>query len=145
MATSKALEHKITNVPIFNIALGLNDFEGGKRAIGRGWPCHGLPALKSLHPAPGTLIVITLYYSYLLYCFLRQDTSNLIARCGEWDTQTEREPMPFQDRKVFFLSDRDYCIINHCFYQYSELSNSISRHRHLSKLSASSPSSKQKF
>jgi hypothetical protein len=31
--------HKITNVPVLNMALGLNDFDGGKsitQAIGRG-------------------------------------------------------------------------------------------------------------
>ncbi len=58
----------------------------------------------------GLLLSYGLYYIYMIliankyysFCVFRQDTSNLIARCGEWDTQTEREPMPFQDRKVFF-------------------------------------------
>ena len=42
--------------------------------------------------------LISIEFIFLI-CY-RQDTSNLIARCGEWDTQTEREPLPFQDRKV---------------------------------------------
>jgi hypothetical protein len=39
IATSKTHVHKITNVPVFYMALGLNDFYAGKsitRAIGRG-------------------------------------------------------------------------------------------------------------
>jgi hypothetical protein len=39
MATSETHGQKVTNVPVFYVALGLNDFDGGKsitRAIARG-------------------------------------------------------------------------------------------------------------
>ena len=30
----------------------------------------------------------------------RKEPGQLIVRCGEWDTQTNSEPLPHQDRKV---------------------------------------------
>jgi hypothetical protein len=66
MGTCKTHVLKITNLPIFHMALGLDAFDRGKsitRAIGRGVPKNifvmDVPALKSLRPPPttGTLIV----------------------------------------------------------------------------------------
>jgi hypothetical protein len=68
MATSETHIHKITNLLIFYIALGLDDLMGANPLLG---PLEGVgpknleffvmdvPALKSLRPAPttGTLIV----------------------------------------------------------------------------------------
>ena len=34
---------------------------------------------------------------------LSSDPGQLLVRCGEWDTQTNSEPLPHQDRKVSWI------------------------------------------
>ena len=38
--------------------------------------------------------------TYCVSFLIRSDPTSLVVRCGEWDTQTEGEPLPHQDRNV---------------------------------------------
>ena len=35
------------------------------------------------------------------HCVNNTETDKLVIRCGEWDTQTQQEELPHQERKVF--------------------------------------------